>query len=491
MLLTAIVLAWGLVSLLRLGQASDAILRENYRSILAAEKMRSAIQRQEAATVFLLVQKRPRVGRAAFRRRAGVPAESGEGQGQHHDRRRGGRARPTRTGLQRVPRSLCPVYAVAADRQGGRACLLSAELEAASRRDPAGVRSPVRVESDGHVCRERPCPIGSRIPRCGPCSSSAAGRSSSASSSAWFCRAGSPSRFASWSMPRRAVASGDYDVTVAGQRSDEFADLADHFNTMVAKSAGVSRIAHQRASRREEEDRGDLADHRRRDFRRRRRTEGRQLESGRGGRPGAGFLAHGPTGPAGDRPRRGARPRHRGGSRFGDDRRIDRRSSMRHDPPRRQGLPLRVLDHAGASVGTGADERRRGLARRHAAPGAGSAQERVRDDGLARAAHPVDEHRDERGPAGGTGRRQTRRLRTGTPRRRPGRGRSAQTPRRRVARPDEDRIGQDRDAVDGGRPADGPGHRGGAVSRRPGSAAWSCSSTRPTICLRCIAIPTR
>ncbi len=54
--LTAIVLAWGLVNLLRLGQASDAILQENYRSIQAAENMRSAIQRQEAATVFLLIE---------------------------------------------------------------------------------------------------------------------------------------------------------------------------------------------------------------------------------------------------------------------------------------------------------------------------------------------------------------------------------------------------------------------------------------------------
>ena len=59
--LTALVLAWGLVDLLRLGKASDAILRENYRSILAAANMRDAIQRQEAATVFLLVKKDPQV----------------------------------------------------------------------------------------------------------------------------------------------------------------------------------------------------------------------------------------------------------------------------------------------------------------------------------------------------------------------------------------------------------------------------------------------
>jgi NtrC-family two-component system sensor histidine kinase KinB len=55
MVLTGLVLAWGLVNLTWLGQASDAILRENYRSILAAERMRDAIQRQENATVLLLV----------------------------------------------------------------------------------------------------------------------------------------------------------------------------------------------------------------------------------------------------------------------------------------------------------------------------------------------------------------------------------------------------------------------------------------------------
>jgi NtrC-family two-component system sensor histidine kinase KinB len=55
MALMVVVLGWGLVNLLRLGQASDAILRENYRSIMAAAKMRDAIQRQDSAVVFLLV----------------------------------------------------------------------------------------------------------------------------------------------------------------------------------------------------------------------------------------------------------------------------------------------------------------------------------------------------------------------------------------------------------------------------------------------------
>lgn len=53
--LMVVVLGWGLVNLLRLGQASDAILRENYRSIMAAAKMRDAVQCQDSAVLFLLV----------------------------------------------------------------------------------------------------------------------------------------------------------------------------------------------------------------------------------------------------------------------------------------------------------------------------------------------------------------------------------------------------------------------------------------------------
>jgi len=48
-----VVLAVGLVNLFRLGQASDAILRENYRSIFAAENMIGAAQRHNSALLLL------------------------------------------------------------------------------------------------------------------------------------------------------------------------------------------------------------------------------------------------------------------------------------------------------------------------------------------------------------------------------------------------------------------------------------------------------
>ncbi len=53
--LMAIVLVWAVVNLVSLGQASEAILRENYKSILAAENMIDAIERQDSATLLVML----------------------------------------------------------------------------------------------------------------------------------------------------------------------------------------------------------------------------------------------------------------------------------------------------------------------------------------------------------------------------------------------------------------------------------------------------
>lgn len=45
---------WGVANIWRLGQASEAILRENYRSIRAAEGMVDALERQDSATLISL-----------------------------------------------------------------------------------------------------------------------------------------------------------------------------------------------------------------------------------------------------------------------------------------------------------------------------------------------------------------------------------------------------------------------------------------------------
>ena len=53
--LMAVLLVWAVVNLVGLGQASDAILRENYKSILAAENMIDAIERQDSATLLVML----------------------------------------------------------------------------------------------------------------------------------------------------------------------------------------------------------------------------------------------------------------------------------------------------------------------------------------------------------------------------------------------------------------------------------------------------
>ncbi len=55
LILTVIVFVWALIHLLDLGQASRAILTENYKSILAAENMVYAIERQDSATLLLIL----------------------------------------------------------------------------------------------------------------------------------------------------------------------------------------------------------------------------------------------------------------------------------------------------------------------------------------------------------------------------------------------------------------------------------------------------
>jgi len=53
--LVAVAVVWALVLVNRLGLASDAILRENYRSIIAAEHMIDALERQDSAILLVLL----------------------------------------------------------------------------------------------------------------------------------------------------------------------------------------------------------------------------------------------------------------------------------------------------------------------------------------------------------------------------------------------------------------------------------------------------
>jgi NtrC-family two-component system sensor histidine kinase KinB len=64
--LMAVVVVWAVSNLVSLGRASDAILRENYRSILAAENMVNALERQDSAMLLMLLGSREQ-GLAQFR----------------------------------------------------------------------------------------------------------------------------------------------------------------------------------------------------------------------------------------------------------------------------------------------------------------------------------------------------------------------------------------------------------------------------------------
>ncbi|MCB0046118.1 MAG: PAS domain-containing protein [Caldilineaceae bacterium] len=55
LLLVVVVWVWAIYNLQQLGIASDAILRENYRSILAAENMIDTIERQDSASLLFLL----------------------------------------------------------------------------------------------------------------------------------------------------------------------------------------------------------------------------------------------------------------------------------------------------------------------------------------------------------------------------------------------------------------------------------------------------
>ncbi|MEW6659671.1 MAG: ATP-binding protein [Thermodesulfobacteriota bacterium] len=55
LLLIIVVLSWAIFMILRLGRASESILRENYQSILAAENMIDAAERQDSATLLILL----------------------------------------------------------------------------------------------------------------------------------------------------------------------------------------------------------------------------------------------------------------------------------------------------------------------------------------------------------------------------------------------------------------------------------------------------
>jgi two-component system, NtrC family, sensor histidine kinase KinB len=71
--LMGLVVAWAVTNLVSLGKATDNILSENYRSILAAENMVDALERQDSA-ILLMFLGDARKGIAQFQgKRSGLP----------------------------------------------------------------------------------------------------------------------------------------------------------------------------------------------------------------------------------------------------------------------------------------------------------------------------------------------------------------------------------------------------------------------------------
>lgn len=64
--LVIFVCTWGIMNLRRLGLASDAILQENYRSIVAAGEMIAALERQDSASL-LVILRNEKAGQQQFR----------------------------------------------------------------------------------------------------------------------------------------------------------------------------------------------------------------------------------------------------------------------------------------------------------------------------------------------------------------------------------------------------------------------------------------
>ena len=49
------VIVWSLINMVHLGNAAEAILKENYKSILAAENMVDSLERQDSAILLLIL----------------------------------------------------------------------------------------------------------------------------------------------------------------------------------------------------------------------------------------------------------------------------------------------------------------------------------------------------------------------------------------------------------------------------------------------------
>jgi NtrC-family two-component system sensor histidine kinase KinB len=236
-LIMGMVVAWSVVNLVSLGKATDAILRENYRSILAAENMVDALQRQESGVLLMFLGDAGK-GTAQFR----------EGEAVFLEWLARAKDNITIQGEAELARSIEADYSK---------CRQSF-YELTELRDPARPASPVSL----NVYRESVGPLFARVRE----ACIHLRRLNEETMYAASVRAGQVARRAIWSTvtvaasafivalifslllaeriarplrrfmeASRKISSGDYAVQVPVETGDELGSLAGEFNLMAAQ----------------------------------------------------------------------------------------------------------------------------------------------------------------------------------------------------------------------------------------------------------------
>ena len=233
LLLLAFVLAWAFINLLRLGSASEEILSENYQSIRAAERMITAVDRQNSGALLSLLGDRD-AGRAQFR-------EARETFSQSLGRAKGN---VTIEGEARLLRQIDSTYAAYLDRadvllrsdsvQSGGADRYQRTARPAFR---AVRESVVRLRDLNQQTMFDASTRAEEVARWAEWSVGTVGLLALALgfglSLVLSNRLARPVR--RLQAATRRMAEGEYDVEVEARGSDELARLAEQFNEMAAQ----------------------------------------------------------------------------------------------------------------------------------------------------------------------------------------------------------------------------------------------------------------
>ncbi len=154
---------WAITLFSRLGNNIDVILRENYRSVLAAQGMKESLERMDSALWFAIGGKEARAreqyreNRKTFGEKLRVEQNNVTLPGEQE--MSDDLTAPPRP----LPRRGRPVLRPPARGEGGADCVLLRERHAAVRGDQAPGRRRARHQPEEHDGRERPGPADGRV----------------------------------------------------------------------------------------------------------------------------------------------------------------------------------------------------------------------------------------------------------------------------------------------------------------------------------------